>query len=87
MLIINKQIEEKIGEALGLKMAAQKAVERLPYSDLKKISELSRNYGKLQRYSKLITKEQPELNYPNLLFVSYHYRLIIGSFTSVVSEH
>ena len=37
----------------------QKAVERLPYSDLKKISELCRNYNKLQHYSKLITtKEQ-----------------------------
>jgi hypothetical protein len=39
--------------------ALQKAVERLPSSDLKKISELCRNYTKLQRYSKLIaTKEQ-----------------------------
>ena len=36
----------------------QKSTERLPYSDLKKISELCRNYSKLQRYSKLITKEQ-----------------------------
>jgi hypothetical protein len=35
----------------------EKSIERLSYSDLKKISELSRNYGKLQRYSKLITKE------------------------------
>src|SRR5919202_2312451 len=32
----------------------QKAVERLPYSDLKKISELCHNYSKLQYYSKLI---------------------------------
>jgi hypothetical protein len=41
------------------RMALQKAVERLPYSDLKKIGELCRNYSKLQRYSKLITtKEQ-----------------------------
>jgi hypothetical protein len=37
----------------------QKSMERLPYSDLKKISQLSLNYSKLQRYSKLITtKEQ-----------------------------
>ena len=36
----------------------QRSTERLPYSDLKKISELCRNYSKLQRYSKLITKEQ-----------------------------
>jgi hypothetical protein len=35
----------------------QKSIEKLPYSDLKKISELCRNYSKLQRYSKLITKE------------------------------
>jgi hypothetical protein len=34
----------------------QKSTERLPYSDLKKISELCRNYSKLQRYSKLIQK-------------------------------
>ena len=39
-------------------MALQKSIERLPYSDLKKISELCHNYSKLQRYSKLITKEQ-----------------------------
>ena len=36
----------------------QKSTERLPYSDPKKISELCRNYSKLQRNSKLITKEQ-----------------------------
>ena len=35
----------------------EKSIERLPYSDLKKISELCRNYSKLQRYSKLITEE------------------------------
>jgi hypothetical protein len=39
------------------RIALQKAVERLPHSDLKKISELCRNYSKLQYYSKLITKE------------------------------
>jgi hypothetical protein len=39
-------------------MALQKSIERLPFSDLKKISELCRNYSKLQHYSKLITKEQ-----------------------------
>src|SRR5919202_654414 len=37
----------------------QKSIERLPYLDLKKISQLSCNYSKLQLYSKLITtKEQ-----------------------------
>jgi len=37
----------------------EKSTERLSYSDLKKISELSRNYSKLQRYSsKLITKDE-----------------------------
>jgi hypothetical protein len=39
-------------------MALQKSIESLPYSDLKKISGLCSNYSKLQRYSKLITKEQ-----------------------------
>jgi hypothetical protein len=37
----------------------EKSIERLPYLDLKKISQLSCNYSKLQHYSKLITtKEQ-----------------------------
>ena len=36
----------------------QKSIERLSYLDLKKLSELSLNYRKVQRYSKLITKEQ-----------------------------
>ena len=35
----------------------EKSIERLPYSDLKKISELSHIYSKLLRYSKLITRE------------------------------
>ncbi|HYY50545.1 MAG TPA: hypothetical protein VE643_06710 [Nitrososphaeraceae archaeon] len=39
------------------RISLQKAVERLPYSDLKKISELCRNYSKLQYYGKLIAKE------------------------------
>jgi hypothetical protein len=39
-------------------MALQKSIERLTYADLKKISELCLNYSKLERYSKLITKEQ-----------------------------
>jgi hypothetical protein len=37
----------------------------LPYSDLKKISELCRNYSKLQYYSKLITKEGPQQELKN----------------------
>ena len=36
----------------------EKSIERLSYLDLKKLSELSRNYSKVQRYSELITKEQ-----------------------------
>jgi hypothetical protein len=37
----------------------EKSIEKLQHSDLKKISQLSCNYSKLQRYSKLITtKEQ-----------------------------
>ena len=39
-------------------ISLQKSIESLPYSDLKKISELCGNYSKLQRYSRLITKEQ-----------------------------
>jgi len=47
------------------RIALQKAVERLPYSDLKKISELCRNYSKLQYYSKLITKGAPQQELKN----------------------
>ncbi len=47
------------------RIALQKAVEILPYSDLKKISELCRNYSKLQYYSKLITKEGPQQELKN----------------------
>ena len=47
------------------RIALQKAVEILPYSDLKKISELCRNYSKLQYYNKLITKEGPQQELKN----------------------
>jgi hypothetical protein len=47
------------------RVALQKAVEILPYSDLKKISELCRNYSKLQYYNKLITKEGPQQELKN----------------------
>jgi hypothetical protein len=43
----------------------QKSIEKLPYSDLKKISELCRNYSKLQRYSKLITEEDSHAELKN----------------------
>jgi hypothetical protein len=56
----NDELSERLAQITNRdRIALQKAVERLPYSDLKKISELCRNYSKLQRYSKLITtKEQ-----------------------------
>jgi hypothetical protein len=56
----NDELIERLAQITNRdRIALQKAVEGLPYSDLKKISELCRNYNKLQRYSKLITaKEQ-----------------------------
>jgi hypothetical protein len=55
----NDELIERLAQITNRdRVALQKAVERLPYSDLKKISELCRNYSKLQDYSKLITKEQ-----------------------------
>ena len=55
----NDELIERLAQITNRdRMELQKAVEGLPYSDLKKISELCRNYSKLQRYSKLITKEQ-----------------------------
>jgi hypothetical protein len=57
--ISNDELIERLAQITNRdRMELQKAVEGLPYSDLKKISELCRNYSKLQRYSKLITKEQ-----------------------------
>jgi hypothetical protein len=47
------------------RIALQKSIERLSYSDLKKISELCHNYSKIQNYSKLITKEGPQQKLKN----------------------
>jgi hypothetical protein len=46
-------------------ISLQKSIESLPYSDLKKISELCSNYSKLQYYGKLITKEGPQQELKN----------------------
>jgi hypothetical protein len=56
----NDELIERLAQITNRdRIALQKAVEGLPYSDLKKISQLCRNYSKLQHYSKLITaKEQ-----------------------------
>jgi hypothetical protein len=62
----NDELIERLAQITNRdRMALQKAVERLPYSDLKKISELCRNYSKLQYYSKLITKEGPQQELKN----------------------
>ena len=56
----NDELIERLAQITNRdRIALQKAVEGLPYSDLKKISQLCRNYNKLQHYNKLITaKEQ-----------------------------
>jgi hypothetical protein len=58
--LANDELIERLAQITNRdRIALQKAVEGLPYSDLKKISQLCRNYSKLQHYSKLITaKEQ-----------------------------
>ena len=43
----------------------EESLARLQYSDLKKISQLCRNYSKLQYYSKLITKEDSQEEFKN----------------------
>jgi hypothetical protein len=55
----NDELLERLAQITNRdRKTLQKAVERLPSSDLKKISELCRNYSKLQRYSKLITTKE-----------------------------
>ena len=62
----NDELIERLAQITSRdRIALQKAAERLPYSDLKKISELCRNYSKLQYYSKLITKEGPQQKLKN----------------------
>ena len=62
----NDELIERLAQITNRdRIALQKSIERLPYSDLKKISELSRNYSKLQYYSKLITKEGPQQELKN----------------------
>ena len=64
--LLNDELIERLAQITNRdRIALQKAVERLPYSDLKKISELCRNYSKLQYYSKLITKEGPQQELKN----------------------
>jgi hypothetical protein len=47
--LLNDELIERLVQITNRdRIALQKAVERLPYSDLKKISELCRNYSKLQ---------------------------------------
>jgi hypothetical protein len=49
LLLLNDELIERLVQITNRdRIALQKAVERLPYSDLKKISELCRNYSKLQ---------------------------------------
>jgi hypothetical protein len=57
-LLKNELVERLIQITNRDRKELEKSIERLPYSDLKKISELSHNYSKLLRYSKLITREQ-----------------------------
>jgi hypothetical protein len=62
----NDELIERLAQITNRdRIELQKAVERLPYSDLKKISELCHNYSKLQHYSKLITKEGPQQELKN----------------------
>src|SRR5690348_14014707 len=64
--LLNDELIERLAQITNRdRITLQKAVERLPYSDLKKISELCRNYSKLQYYSKLITKEGPQQELKN----------------------
>jgi hypothetical protein len=57
-LLKNELVERLVQITNRDRKELEKSIERLPYSDLKKISELSHNYSKLLRYSKLITREQ-----------------------------
>ena len=66
LTLLNDELIERLAQITNRdRITLQKAVERLPYSDLKKISELCRNYRKLQYYSKLITKESSQQELKN----------------------
>ena len=52
----NDELAERLAQITNRgRKELQKSIERLPYLDLKKISELCHNYSKLHHYSKLMT--------------------------------
>jgi hypothetical protein len=60
--IHKEKIEQSLVESLAQitnrdRKELEQSLARLQYSDLKKISDLCRNYSKLQYYCKLVTKE------------------------------
>jgi hypothetical protein len=58
ILLSNKDLVERLSQITNReRRELEHSLTRLQYSDLKKISELCRNYSRLQYYSKLITKE------------------------------
>ena len=59
----------------------EESLARLQYSDLKKISQLCRNYSKLQYYSKLITKEDSQEEFKNEIQRALGRKLISSAWT------
>jgi hypothetical protein len=66
LLLSKKDLIETLSQITNReRKELEESVARLQYSDLKKISELCRNYSKLQYYSKLITKEGSQEEFKN----------------------
>src|SRR5919197_1380832 len=66
LLLSRKDLVESLSQITNReRKELEESLARLPDSDLKKISELCQNYSKLQRYSKLITKESSQEEFKN----------------------
>jgi hypothetical protein len=66
ILLSNKDLVERLAMITNReRKELEESLARLQYSDLKKISELCRNYSRLQYYSKLITKEGSQEEFKN----------------------
>jgi hypothetical protein len=66
LVLSNKDLAERLSQITNRdKKGLEESLARLQYSDLKKISELCRNYSRLEYYSKLITTEGSQEEFKN----------------------
>ena len=66
LLLSKNDLVEKLSQITNRdRKELEESLARLQYSDLKKISQLCLNYGRLQYYNKLITKEDSQEEFKN----------------------